>query len=48
MIVVAQGSEAKSNGGIFRLCSQRCGEKMREALAKELELFREVNMVSMQ
>lgn len=50
MIVVAQGSEAKSNGidGMFPLCSQRCGGKMREALAKELELFREVNLVSMQ
>lgn len=41
LIVVANDSEAKKSGqdGIFAICSEKCGEKMKMALAKELELF---------
>lgn len=41
LIVVANDSEAKKSGqdGIFAICSEKCGEKMRMAVANELELF---------
>ena len=41
LIVVANDSEAKKSGqdGIFAICSDKCGEKMKIAVANELELF---------
>jgi hypothetical protein len=41
LIVVANGSEAKKQGidGIFAICSEKCGTKMKSALAKEIDLF---------
>ena len=47
MIVVAKGSEAKEDGidGIFPICSPKCGEKMKQALSKEIGTFKEVNDV---
>ncbi|WP_367756016.1 hypothetical protein [Ammoniphilus sp. 3BR4] len=41
LIVTAEGAEAKKSGqdGIFAICSEKCGEKMQLAVAKELELF---------
>lgn len=41
LIIVADDSEAKRNGqdGIFALCSENCGTKMKETITKELELF---------
>ncbi|WP_426451597.1 hypothetical protein ACP26L_05830 [Paenibacillus sp. S-38] len=41
LIVVADDSEAKRNGqdGIFALCSENCAAKMKEIVARELELF---------
>ena len=49
MIVVANGSEAKSEGidGIFPVCSQKCGDKMKEAIAQEIAMFKEVNMATL-
>jgi hypothetical protein len=44
MIVAANESEAKQNGidGIFSICSPKCGEKMKQALSKEIETFKEI------
>lgn len=38
IIISAVGSEAKKNGqdGLFALCSEQCGEKMRNVLKEEL------------
>jgi len=40
MMVTAQGSEAKKEGkdGMFLLCSEECGEKLKNVLAKEISL----------
>lgn len=40
-IVVARDSEAKRNGidGIFAICSEKCGARMKETLSKEVKLF---------
>lgn len=40
-IVVAIGSEAKQQGidGIFAICSEKCGTKMKTTLDKEIDLF---------
>jgi hypothetical protein len=40
-IVVASGSEAKQQGidGIFAICSEKCGTKMKSSLDKEIDLF---------
>lgn len=44
-IVVAKGSEARKKGhdGIFALCSEKCGEKMKNAIKNELDLFEQDN-----
>jgi hypothetical protein len=44
MIVPGENSEAKLSGidGIFPICSQKCGEKMRESLAKEIATIKNV------
>ena len=41
LIIVGTGSEARKEGedGIFSLCSEKCGEKMKEAVKKEINLF---------
>jgi hypothetical protein len=41
MIVVAEDSEAKKQGqdGIFVLCSDKCGVKMKKTLNEEINLF---------
>jgi hypothetical protein len=41
MIVVAEDSEAKKQGqdGIFVLCSDKCGVKMKKTLKEELNWF---------
>ncbi|MDC3425153.1 hypothetical protein NC797_11615 [Aquibacillus sp. 3ASR75-11] len=49
MIVTARGSEAKNQGtdGIFALCSEKCGEKMKESVTKELKTFKEFKDISL-
>ncbi len=49
MIVTAEDSEAKRQGtdGIFALCSEKCGEKMKSTLAKELTTFKEFKDISL-
>jgi hypothetical protein len=44
MIIPGENSEAKLEGidGIFTICSQKCGEKMRASLAKEIAMFKDV------
>lgn len=44
LIVVAADSEAKKNGqdGIFSLCSEKCGVKMKKTINEEKKLFSEV------
>jgi hypothetical protein len=44
MIIPGENSEAKLKGidGIFTICSQKCGEKMRASLAKEIATFKDV------
>jgi hypothetical protein len=41
MVVTTADSEAKKHGqdGLFTTCSQKCGEKMKASLAKELKTF---------
>jgi hypothetical protein len=41
MIVVAEDSEAKKQGqdGIFVLCSDKCGVKMKKTINEEINLF---------
>ena len=43
MIVTARESEAKLQGtdGIFALCSEKCGNKMKDSLTKEVTIFKE-------
>ena len=40
MMVTAQGSEAKNNGndGMFLVCSEGCGQKLKTVLEKEISL----------
>jgi hypothetical protein len=40
MLVAAQGSEAKSEGkdGMFLVCSEDCGQKLKEVLENEISL----------
>ncbi len=40
MMVTAQGSEARNNGndGMFLICSERCGKKLKSVLEKEISL----------
>ncbi len=40
MMVTAQGSEAKINGndGMFLVCSEGCGKKLKSVLQKEISL----------
>lgn len=40
MMVTAQGSEAKKKGkdGMFLLCSEACGKKLKNVLEKEISL----------
>jgi hypothetical protein len=40
MMVTAHGSEAKNNGndGMFLICSEKCGLKLKDVLEKELSL----------
>jgi hypothetical protein len=40
MMVTAQGSEAKQNGndGMFLLCSERCGQKLKNVLEKAISV----------
>lgn len=42
MIVTTADSEAKKNDqdGLFVVCSQKCGEKMKASLAKEIDTFK--------
>ncbi|XID94933.1 hypothetical protein ACF3MZ_10625 [Paenibacillaceae bacterium WGS1546] len=42
MIVVTEDSEAKREGqdGIFTLCSDKCGIKMKKTINNELKLFK--------
>lgn len=42
MIVTTSDSEAKKNGsdGIFALCTEKCGKKMKETLVYEKETFK--------
>lgn len=45
MIVTTADSEAKKHGqdGLFTNCSKNCGEKMKTALAKEIDTFKEIS-----
>jgi hypothetical protein len=49
MIVTARDSEAKNQGtdGIFALCSEKCGEKMKESVTNELTTFKEFKDISL-
>ncbi|UOQ92151.1 hypothetical protein MUO14_16865 [Halobacillus shinanisalinarum] len=49
MIVTARDSEAKTQGtdGIFALCSEKCGKKMKETVTKELTTFKEFKDISL-
>mgnify|MGYP003565864484 CR=1 FL=1 len=40
MMVTAEGSEAKQNGndGMFLVCSERCGRKLKSVLEKEISV----------
>ena len=40
MMVTAQGSEARDNGndGMFLICSEKCGKKLKATLEKEISL----------
>ena len=40
MMVTAKGSEARNNGndGMFLICSERCGKKLKSVLEKEISL----------
>ena len=45
MIVPGENSEADKQGidGIFPICSEKCGDKMRKALSKEISTIQTVN-----
>ncbi len=49
MIVTARESEAKLQGtnGIFALCSEKCGKKMKDTLTTELEIFKEFKDIAL-
>ncbi|MFC0272352.1 hypothetical protein ACFFIX_12995 [Metabacillus herbersteinensis] len=49
MNVTASDSEAKKQGtdGIFAICSERCGEKMKDTVTKELTMFKEFKDISL-
>ncbi|WP_449354618.1 hypothetical protein ACUL41_16895 [Virgibacillus natechei] len=42
MIVTTEDSEAKKHGqdGLFAVCDHKCGDKMKAALAKEVDTFK--------
>lgn len=42
MIVTTADSEAKKNGqdGLFAVCSEKCGKKLKSSLAKEIDTFK--------
>src|SRR5687767_1580829 len=48
MIVPGENSEADKQGmdGIFPICSEKCGDKMREALSKEISTIQTVNKLN--
>lgn len=50
MIVPADESEAKLQGtdAIFAMCSEKCANKMKETLTKELNTFKGCNDISLQ
>jgi hypothetical protein len=47
MMVTGQGSEAKSDGkdGMFLVCSEACGKKLKNVLEKEISLGKMFNTV---
>ena len=47
MMVTAQGSEAKNEGndGMFLVCSENCGQKLKRVLEKEITLGKIFNAV---
>jgi hypothetical protein len=47
MMVTGQGSEAKNEGkdGIFLVCSEACGKKLKNVLEKEISLGKMFNTV---
>ena len=47
MMVTGQGSEAKSEGkdGMFLVCSEACGKKLKNVLEKEISLGKMFNTV---
>ncbi|WP_236687161.1 hypothetical protein [Ornithinibacillus californiensis] len=49
MIVTASDSEAKLQGtdGIFAICSEKCGGKMKQTLSKEITTFKETKDISL-
>lgn len=49
MVVAGSGSDAKRDGvdGIFAVCSSTCGKKMRDTLAKEKSIIKEVEEIPM-
>ncbi|WP_307440142.1 hypothetical protein [Bacillus sp. V2I10] len=49
MIVTASNSEAKHQGtdGIFAICSERCGAKMKDTVTKELTTFKDFKDISL-
>lgn len=49
LIIAGRNSEAKNRGsdGIFAICSEKCGEKMKDTLTKELTLFEEFKEISL-
>ncbi|QKY68734.1 hypothetical protein [Lentibacillus sp. CBA3610] len=42
MIVTTADSEAKKHGqdGLFAVCTKKCGEKMKNTLEKEMDMFK--------
>ncbi|MCJ7840738.1 hypothetical protein MUB24_07430 [Lederbergia sp. NSJ-179] len=48
MIVTTADSEAKKHGqdGLFTVCSRKCGEKLKTALAKEINTFQTFQKIS--
>lgn len=48
MIVPGKNSEADKEGidGLFPICSEKCGDKMREALSKEISTIHTVNTLT--
>ena len=47
MMVTVQGSEAKNEGndGMFLVCSEKCGQKLKHVLEKEIALGKMFNAV---